>query len=328
MIGLILLFSFAVAASLLWLGSVLFYIYAKIGFPLLFGLPLPDLAMLAGTAFLPVIFLWMAVGLLYNVMVLKKQGGTINLLLTQTRRSADHAEAMVRTLMETQLQSRSAMVLHNADLFINELNDLLADITVRFGLMQPAHIEVVWQRVGDGNRWAFCKVVLQNADNSPKFQDDLKEQLRRDRILSHAVHTFCYRFEQMFTMLERHDIEHYLTKIFEEGAMGRVYLRFVEACREVDKPYEEPAAADMETGMTYSRGAEPVYEEPEYAREAGAYTAEEQAYEVPAYEAVPEEETAYYAAGAASEPEPAVLPESRERHEDAGTPFGFLHPTR
>ena len=33
------------------------------------------------------------------------------------------------------------------------------------------------------------------------------------------------QFEQMFTMLERHDIEHYLTKIFEEGALGRIIGR-------------------------------------------------------------------------------------------------------
>ncbi|MBP5256701.1 MAG: 50S ribosomal protein L11 methyltransferase, partial [Clostridia bacterium] len=32
---------------------------------------------------------------------------------------------------ETQVQTRSALVLHNADLFINELNDLLSDIVVR-----------------------------------------------------------------------------------------------------------------------------------------------------------------------------------------------------
>ena len=235
MIGLIVLFSVSVAASLLWLGGVLFYVYAKLGVPQLLGLPVPELAMLAATAFLPVIFLWMVVGLLYNVMTLRKHENTINLLLAQTRRSADHAEAMVRTLMETQVQIRGALVLHNADLFINELNDLLSDIVVRLGVIQPAHTEIVWQRIGDGNRWAFCKVLLQNAENSPKFKEDLENQLKRDDILSNGVRTFCYRFEQMFTMLERHDFEHYLSKIFEEGSLGRVYLRFVEVCREIDR---------------------------------------------------------------------------------------------
>ncbi len=308
MIGLILLFGFAVSASLLWLCGVLFYVYAKIGFPNLFALPMTDLTMLSATAFLPVIFLWMAVSLIYNVITLKKQGTTITLLLTQARRSADHAEAMVRTLMETQLQSRSAMVLQNADLFINELNDLLADIVVRFGLIQPAHTELVWQRVGDGNRWAFCKVVLNNAENSPKFQDDLKEQLRRDKILAHAVRTFCYRFEQMFTMLERHDIEHYLTKIFEEGAMGRVYLRFVEACRAVERIESQAAEA------TYAPDPEPepVEEEgvPEYeiprAEDVSSVVGESPAEE----ERVPEREV------------------SRDRPSETAAPFGFLRPTR
>lgn len=296
MVGLIVLFSFAVAVSLLWLGGVGFYVFAKIGFAQLFGLPVSEIAMIAATAFAPLAALWLVTGLLYNVMTLKKQSNTINLLLTQTRRSADHAEAMVRTLMEAQIQTRSAMVLHNADLFINELNDLLSDILVRFGLMQAAHTELIWQRVGNGNKWAFCKVLLLNAENSPHFKEDLKNRLMRDDILSNAVRTFCYRFEQMFTMLERHDIEHYLTKIFEEGALGRVYLRFVEACREVDRP--EPQAYMPSESAETEAPAESVSDEQ------------------PAAEA---EETYF----PDPEPQPDIDTES-----DEVTPFGFLRPTR
>lgn len=303
MVGLIVLFGFSVAVSLLWLGGVGFYVFAKIGFAQLFGLPVPEIAMIAATAFAPLAALWLVTGLLYNVMTLKKQSNTVNLLLTQTRRSADHAEAMVRTLMEAQVQTRSAMVLHNADLFINELNDLLSDILVRFGLVQAAHTETIWQRVGNGNRWAFCKVLLLSAENSPHFKDDLKNRLMRDEILSNAVRTFCYRFEQMFTMLERHDIEHYLTKIFEEGALGRVYLRFVEACREVDRP--EPQAYAM---------PDP---EPESAPlpEPNEATAPQEA-AIPAAEV---EETYF--------PDPEPLPDP-EPESDEVSPFGFLRPTR
>lgn len=344
MVGVILLFGFAVSASLLWLGGVSFYIYAKIGFPNLFALPTGDVIMLAATAFLPVFFLWMVVCLMYNVLTLRKQGATISVLLTQTRRSADHAEAMVRTLMETQLQSRSAMVLHNADLFINELNDLLSDIVVRFGLVPPAHTEMIWQRVGDGNRWAFCKVILRNAENSPKFQDDLKDQLFKDQILAHAVRTFCYRFEQMFTMLERHDIEHYLTKIFEEGAMGRVYLRFVEACRAAEV---EQAARDQEmrepvinVPKPVTPAVEPVVVEPPPVPKeppAPAKKVQEPApAPAPAPAAVkkPEEKPAIIppavalAKSAAAEREEPEPPAVRDRPSDTSAPFGFLRPTR
>lgn len=320
MVALIVLFSSSVAASLLWLGGVLFYIYAKIGFPQLFGLPVPEIATIAATAFLPVAFLWLVVGLLYNAMTLRKQGHTINLMLAQTRRSADHGEAMVRTLLETQVQTRSAMVLHNADLFINELNDLLSDIVVRLGLIQPAHTEIVWQRVGDGNRWAFCKVLLQNADNSPKFKDDLQNQLKRDEILAGAVRTFCYRFEQMFTMLERHDTEHYLTKIFEEGSLGRVYLRFVESCRELEGTqavFAQPEPAQNEPEAEYNEPEQPY----EYAPEE--YLPDE-------HEPAPEPEPTQ-SPTEPTLPEPAERPEPQpvsERAAPASSPFGFLRPTR
>lgn len=303
MVGLIVLFGFSVAVSLLWLGGVGFYVFAKIGFAQLFGLPVPEIAMIAATAFAPLAALWLVTGLLYNVMTLKKQSNTVNLLLTQTRRSADHAEAMVRTLMEAQVQTRSAMVLHNADLFINELNDLLSDILVHFGLVQAAHTETIWQRVGNGNRWAFCKVLLLSAENSPHFKDDLKNRLMRDEILSNAVKTFCYRFEQMFTMLERHDIEHYLTKIFEEGALGRVYLRFVEACREVDRP--EPQAYAMPEPEPESAPL-PEPDEAVAPQEAAAPAAE---------------------VGETYFPDPEPLPDP-EPESDEVSPFGFLRPTR
>ena len=326
MVGLIVLFSFSVAASLLWLGSVLFYIYAKIGFPQLFGLPMPDVVMIAATAFLPIIFLWLVVGLLYNAMTLHKQGHTINLLLAQTRRSADHAEAMVRTMMETQVQTRSALVLHNADLFINELNDLLSDIIVRLGLIQPAHTELIWQRIGDGNKWAFCKVILQNADNSPKFKDDLENQLKRDEILSNGIRTFCYRFEQMFTMLERHDIEHYLTKIFEEGSLGRVYLRFVESCRAIDN--QQAIFVSSEPVETESFEAD--IPENQDSVETQSFPHE---YEIPQYD---QEESSFLEPQAAIEEASFAVGDVTENlsygghkeHIESPSPFGFLHPTR
>ena len=322
MIGLIVLFSVSVTSSLLWLGGVLFYIYAKIGLPQLLGLPVPDVAMLASIAFLPVLFLWVAVGLIYNAMTLHKHGNTVSLLLAQTRRSADHAEVMVRTMMETQVQTRSALVLHNADLFINELNDLLSDIVVRLGLIQPAHTEIVWQRVGDGNRWAFCKILLQNAENSPKFKDDLENQLKRDEILSNAIRTFCYRFEQMYTMLERHDFEHYLTKIFEEGSLGRVYSRFVESCRELDGRQNvfaraadpEPEAVDFEQPEEIAPEAEPEQASPDF-------------------ESVPD-----YAGTVDENMTENIFPEPVENHTEEqpvqparrenSVPFDFLRPTR
>ena len=164
------------------------------------------------------------------------------------------------------------------------------------------------QRVGDGNRWAFCKVLLQNAENSPKFKDDLQNQLKRDEILSNAVRTFCYRFEQMFTMLERHDFEHYLTKIFEEGSLGRVYSRFVEACREIDGQQS-----------AFLRSESTAFE-PSLAEENVSFAAEpeqtdgEQAFDSAA-ETIPFDN---------NETEPSEYSERREM----SSPFEFLRPTR
>lgn len=314
MLGIILLFSCAVAVSLLWIFGFAFYVYAQIGFSNLFGLPLPQMTTLAAAAFLPVFAFWLVIALVHNVLVLKTQARTMDMLLAQSRRAADHAEAMVRTLLETQVQTKSTLALNNVSLFINELNDLLCDIVIRFGLVPPAHTEVIWQRIGDGNRWAFCKVILQNAENSKTFLTNLSEQLNRDKLLAQLVHQFCYRFEQMFTMLNRHDEEHLVTKIFEEGAMGRVYLRFVEASRHLQEQtspdYEQVsplnAIETAEREQTDVFDAADFYDAPMPAQEQSPQTAEE---------TVSETKTVERDAPSAEAYEPAV-------------PFGFLRPTR
>lgn len=342
MIGLIVLFSVAVSFSLLWFCEIGFYVFAKIGLPQLFGLPIADVAMLAATAFVPVMALWLVVGLIYNVMILKKQSGTINLLLTQTRRSADHAEAMVRTLMETQVQTRSATILRNVDLFVNELNDLLSDILAHLGILQTSQIEMIWQRVGEGNRWEFCKTLLLCAENSPHFKEDLAHQIIRDEVLAGYVRTYCYRFEQMFTMVERHDVEHYLTKLFEEGAVGRVYMRFVESCRVADEagaPQTAPRAAapiedipdpdeddtddfiDTLSATDYPE----IYsqmDEPESELEPELPDPDEYAADEPDFKPSPETP----AGGETYYPDPEPMPD--EAPEETATPFGFLRPTR
>ena len=303
MLSIVLLFSFAVATSLLWLSGFAFYVYAHVGFSNLFGLTVTEITTLTASAFLPVFAFWLLIALIHNVLILKRHEHTLDMLLAQTRRSADHAEVMVRTLMETQVQSHSALTLNNVPLFINELNDLLCDIVIRFGLVPAAHTETIWQRVGDGNRWAFCKVVLQHAENSSTFTQNLTEQLRRDPVLAHLISQFCYRFEQMFTMLDRHDAEHYVTKIFEEGAMGRVYQQFLDACRALERADDVSAAAPV-AGLREEEP--PINEEDEEP--------------LPQTLTAPPTETEKPAAA----PEPAAAPAQTA----PATPFGFLRPTR
>lgn len=244
-IGIIVLLSLSIASTLLWVGMMCFYVYSRIGWVQLFAQSINDLAILSAVTFVPVIGLWLVVGLIYNTLHMKKQGNTINFLLSQTRKAADHSESMVRALQELQVQTRSSIVLHNSEFFLDELNDLLGDILIRLGMLQPNQVELIWRQIGDGNKWAFCKSLLYVADNSPRFEEDFMRHLLNDEILYKYVRSFCYRFEQMFTILEHHDIENYLTKILEEDSVGRVYDRFVKVCRKVDEfknPAPEPAA--------------------------------------------------------------------------------------
>lgn len=319
MLGTIFLFSSAVTVSLLWIIGVAFYIYAQIGFSALFGLPLTDVSALAAIAFLPVFAFWLVIALIHNVFVLKNQGRALDMLLVQNRRAADHAEAMVRTLLETQVQTKSALVMDNIPLFIDELNDLLCDIEIRFGLLPAAHAEKVWFRIGDGDRWAFCKIILQNAENTPMFDTNLKAQLMRDELLMQYVRQFCYRFEQMFSMLEHHDEDKFLTNLFQECAMGRVYARFLSIMRGFeDFGRPAPAAEALNTP-----DEEDEREEPRDDEERDAFDAEDFYAESAARDDRPDDEDE-----TVTETPQSDEPRQKPSPAPARAPFGFLRPTR
>ena len=102
-------------------------------------------------------------------------------------------------------------------------------------------------------------------------------------------------------MLERHDFEHYLTKIFEEGSLGRVYIHFVDACREIDRQqatFEQPVPEQPEEAPVFFE--EPAVVEEEPPQESADNT----------FEAPPENQTGTF-----------------EKRESA-VPFEFLRPTR
>ena len=330
MVGIIVLLSLSIASTLLWVGMMIFYVYTRIGWVHLFAQSINDLAILSAITFVPVIGLWLVVGLIYNTIHMKKQGNTINFLLSQTRKAADHSESMVRALQELQVQTRSSIVLHNAEFFLDELNDLLGDILVQLGMLQPNQVELIWRQIGDGNKWAFCKSLLYVADNSPRFEEDFMRHLVNDPILNSYVRSFCYRFEQMFTILEHHDIENYLTKILEEDSVGRVYKRFVDACRKTDAfrhPAPEPAVP-VQFEPTESVD-EQVEEESVQQEQEEIYYADPEP--VPEYEEHDNFPQYVEPAQQSYQPKPMIEPVEEQPVEQSAqhsSPFGFLRATR
>ncbi|MCQ2914908.1 MAG: hypothetical protein MJ247_06920 [Alphaproteobacteria bacterium] len=258
MISTIATISISVALSVIWMVLISFNIFAKVGLAKFFSLSISEIATCATTMFAPVFGLWLIVGIVWMALQMRKQHDATMVLTKQMRMSAEHGEAMVRTLMETQQQARSAAVLRNADLFIYELNDLLCDILQRLTLLKPSQADTFWQRIGAGNRWAFCKMLLDTAERSPHFTENIAVQMERDEILSSYIRLFCYRFEQMYTVLERHDFEHYLTKIFEEGSLGRVYNRFLTICRTLDEAKAEYEKQQEQLAKEQNNIPEPV----------------------------------------------------------------------
>lgn len=155
------------------------------------------------------------------------------MVFSQLRRSTDQSEAMIRTLLEVQNANSNISLIGNIDLILRDFNELLADICVRLGLLQNSAVDALWSRVGDGNVWVFCKVILANAEMNPGFERLLRSKLRSDKALVRNISEFEERFDCLTSLLDESDSGSFVSNTLKEGYMGRVHDNLSAVVEEV-----------------------------------------------------------------------------------------------
>ncbi|MCP4394147.1 MAG: hypothetical protein GY804_07805 [Alphaproteobacteria bacterium] len=223
MLPLIILFGFSVTVSILWIFGSLVYLSYNIGMGNLFTLAPVDLLSYLAVSLLPPIALWFCIGFVHYAFSMHRFGQRLHMLFSQLRRSADQSEAVIRTLLDTQTANSNVALIGNIDLVLRDLNEILADVCVRLGLLQNSAVDALWSRVGDGNVWVFCKVILANSEMNPGFERLLRGKLRNDTALVRNITEFEERFDCLISLLDESETGSFVSNTLKEGYMGRVH---------------------------------------------------------------------------------------------------------
>ncbi len=258
----IIVFGASLFASVLWLAGSAVYIESRVGWENLVTMNPSDIAFFMTAVLLPVVVLWIIMGFVHYAGVIHKQGAFLGAMLTQLKRSSEQNEIILKNLISSQAQSKNNDILKYIDIAIADLNNTLAEIAVRFGIMRKTSEDSLWHRVGEGDRWAFCQIILENAEETEDFDNALKKRMTRDLKLAEAVKAFCSRFEKIIHMLSSNDINRPFIDIIENGDLGTVYTRlsrlasYAEVSPVVTEPESEPEPTlEEEAGVSHFRNA-------------------------------------------------------------------------
>lgn len=258
----ILTFTVSIILSVCWIIGGAIYIEARIGFNNLITMNPSDLAFFITAVFIPVIVLWIIVGFIYYSSIISKQGYFLNLMLIRMKRSSEENEIILKSIIESQGYFKNRETLRFVDMSIDDMNNTLAEIAVRMGIIRKVSTETLWHRVGEGDRWAFCNIILENADEIRNFDKELKHHISRNEILAKQITSFCTRFEETFALLETNPNNRPMLNILESSVLGEVYTKFSKA---LSPEFEEEEIKDYKVSIKDLRKEE-VADEEEYKK--------------------------------------------------------------
>ncbi len=187
------------------------------------GTGITDFTITVAVVFLPIGLLWSMFGYAYQYL----SAGTLNKnmysLFKQMRKNQDYSDLIAKVILEAEQELRDSLVLSKFDLLIADMNELLSDILLRGGFISTENADNLWEKVRNGGKWAFGKIVISLHLSQPDFARRLQQKALGDSILGGTVLEFCSRYQSLICALEKHDREHIFLNIIETGVFGKVF---------------------------------------------------------------------------------------------------------
>lgn len=218
-------FAFFISAfvSASWLIYSLMYISTALGDQPFASLPLQDSSSYVALVLLPILVMWMIFGYAHQFFASKYMSRRTYKLLQQMKKNQDYTDLMVRIMIDAEHEIKDGFILNKFDLFISDLNEMLADLLMRCNLVSSGQMENLWNRVLHGERWSIAKILLSNSPVGYDVADKIFEYAKRDQIVAGTLLEFCARYQMLASMLEKHDKDGVFLSIIQTGVMGKVY---------------------------------------------------------------------------------------------------------
>ena len=172
---------------------------------------------------LPIFILWSVFGYIYQYNSTSVLNKNMYTLFRQMKKNHELSDATARILLEARGTLLDNIILSKFDVFIADMNELLADIIKRSQLIPAEQVDNLWIKVKNGGKWAFGKVIIDVAQSQPTLPNKLLQKALTDTVLSGTILEFCSRYQSLINALEKHDQARLFLNIIETGVFGKVF---------------------------------------------------------------------------------------------------------
>lgn len=245
----------AVFSSLLWLIYSLAYISDNTIGVSFSSLGLVDVCVYVALVVLPILVVWIVFGYVVQFMNFRGINHNLYLLFRQMKKNQDYTDLIARIMLESEQQIKDGFIMNRIDILISDMNELIAELLNRAALASKEQIESLWGRVRNGGKWALGKVIIEISQNQPNFQMRIFEKSQKDILLAGTVLEFCARYQNILSLLEKHDKERVFLNVIETGIFGKVYSILAPIADEVRK-YRDISSLYDEKETSFSEDVE------------------------------------------------------------------------
>lgn len=267
-------FFISVFSTVTWLIYTFMYISEKLHGISFNSLGLVDLSVYTALVLLPILVLWMVFGYINQYISTNAFNKNLFSLFKQMKKNQDYTDLIARIMLESEQEIKDGFILGKFDLFVADMNELIAEIIHRSSIASPEQIERLWAKVQNGGKWSFGKVIIEVNQNQPRFQARVFEKSQSDVVLAGTILEFCSRYTNLIALLEKHDKERVFLNIIETGVFGKVFSIIAPVADEVRKSRDvgsirpafisesvekEPQISKREPVTSYTPTPRPVY---------------------------------------------------------------------
>ena len=217
------LFFISCFSSLVWLIYAGLFVHQRFLTVDMTSVEAYTLALYAGLVLVPVWIIWQVFGFINQYFKTKSTDKKLEQLYTQMKKNQDYTDLVVRLMLDAEHEIKDGFVVGKFDVFVADMNEILADIAQRSNAASSVKIGELWARVKNGERWSIAKTFIENAKAHSDFEGYLKDKANRDKIFKGTLLEFCARYQNLSNMLEKHDRDRVFITILQTGVMGRVY---------------------------------------------------------------------------------------------------------
>ena len=231
-------FFISVFSTLIWLIFAVAYVNDHLNGVAFSSLGITDISVYVGLALLPILILWMVFGFINQYLGSRALSNNMFSLFKQMKKNQDYTDLIARIMLEAEQEIKDGFILSKFDLFIADMNELIADLLTRCNIASTDQIDRLWSKVQNGGKWAFGKVLIEVNQNQPNFQMRIYEKSQRDNVIAGTILEWCARYLSLTSLLEKHDKERVFITIIETGVFGKVFSILAPVSDEIRRSRE------------------------------------------------------------------------------------------